>query len=102
MFQSAAKYKKFVWEQRVAFSKTYDDSVKNFTQTTSLSALKIHNDESLKCLKSFGFQASLEQIWLNVTRTKNNFTIRCVPFFFFLVCTKTPEHTLGRDTVERQ
>lgn len=62
MFQSAAKYKRFVWEQIVAFSRTYDSSVKNFTQTTSLSTLKIYNDESPKCLKSFGFQASLEEI----------------------------------------
>lgn len=99
-FNHVAKYKRFVWEQILAFSRTYDSSVKNFTQTTFLSALKMHSDESPKCLKSFGFQTLLEQIWLNVTRTKSNLTIQCVQFFL-LVCNKTPELIWGRDMVEK-
>lgn len=62
MFQSCSQIQEVCLGTNTSFSRTYDSSVKNFTQTTSLSALRIHNDESPKCLKSFGFQTLPEKI----------------------------------------
>lgn len=50
--------------------------------TSSFAAVKIHNDQLLKCLESFEFQVSLVYISLNSVRIKGDLTIWGIHFLF--------------------
>lgn len=67
--------------------------------TSSFAAVKIHNDQSPKCLKSFEFQASLGQISLNSVRTKGDLTIWSIHFLFL---SAAKHQMIPQAEVERQ